>query len=57
MLYLILFVILYYCISIWHFINIIGDKYRKDNWIDYILFLPMFTISYIVGYVLKKKSD
>ena len=36
--------ILYTVISVWYFLHLMGQKYRKQKWYDYPILMPVFVI-------------
>jgi hypothetical protein len=41
-------------IGVWFFLDVIGQKYRKQKWYDWPLIMPVMPILYIMGWMNKK---
>ena len=48
--------ILYVIISCGYFLYLLGDKFRKDKWYDYVLLAPVWIISFIVVIIVNIKN-
>ena len=38
----------------WFFFSILGDKFRKQRWYDWLLIAPVMPLAYIFGWLNKK---
>jgi len=50
-------IVLYIAISVWWFLHIMGEKFRKEKWYDWPMLLPALGICYLIGWYLKLQEQ
>lgn len=65
MTFLIIFLIVWTLVSLYHFFSLLGEKYRKEPWYDKfllppaiaVIFLVVWTEQIVMGFISKVKSN
>jgi hypothetical protein len=52
--YILLFLIIWTLSSITWFLKNLGNKYRKEQWYDYLLYPPMLGICHLISFFNRK---
>jgi len=48
---MILISLIWLIMSVFWFLRNVGEKYIKDTWIDYIIYLPLTIILYLIVFI------